>query len=205
MEVSQKIIDYAIWYYCKYFPSKKALEKKLLEKFWPNSEKWKIYGWIWQKEIDFIISESMRNLIFEEEVARSKIKIYVEKNKNLNYIKNKMYQKFFDKDLVLSILREEYDFENETLLDFDKLKKQIFLLKQKWKSKNYIRNKFLERSQDKDLVGWILKEIFSDWEIENLEKEYEKIKNKWFDKQKIFMKLSWKWFKYDDIKRVVEK
>jgi hypothetical protein len=73
----------------------------------------------------------MRNLIFEEEVARSKIKIYVEKNKNLNYIKNKMYQKFFDKDLVLSILREEYDFENETLLDFDKLKKQIFLLKQK--------------------------------------------------------------------------
>ena len=205
MEVSQKIIDYAIWYYCKYFPSKKALEKKLLEKFWPHSEKWKIYGWIWQKEIDFIISESMRNLIFEEEVARSQIKIYVEKNKNLSYIKNKMYQKFFDKNLVLSILREEYDFENETLLDFDKLKKQIFLLKQKWKSKNYIRNKFLERSQDKDLVGWILEEIFSDWEIENLEKEYEKIKNKWFDKQKIFMRLAWKWFKYDDIKRVMEK
>ena len=32
MEISQKIVDYAIWYYLKYFPSKKALEKKLFEK-----------------------------------------------------------------------------------------------------------------------------------------------------------------------------
>ena len=189
MEISQKIVDYAIWYYLKYFPSKKALEKKLFEKFWPNSEKWKVYWWIWEKEIDFILNQKMSSIIFEEEVAKSKIRNYIEKNKNFSYIKTKMFQKYFDKELVLLILREEYNFENETLLNEEKLKKQIILLKQKGKSKNYIKNKFLERSQDKDLVENILSEVFCDWELENLKKEYEKIKNKWFDKQKIFQKL----------------
>ena len=114
-----------------------------------------------------------------------------------------MFQKYFDKELVLRILREEYNFENETLLNEEKLKKQIILLKQKGKSKNYIKNKFLERSQDKDLDENILSEVFCDWELENLKKEYEKIKNKWFDKQKIFQKLFSKWFNYEDIKRVI--
>ncbi len=203
MEISQKIVDYAIWYYLKYFPSKKALEKKLFEKFWPNSEKWKIYWWIWEKEIDFILNQKMSSIIFEEEVAKSKIRNYIEKNKNFSYIRTKMFQKYFDKELVLQILREEYNFENETLLNEEKLKKQIILLKQKGKSKNYIKNKFLERSQDKDLVENILSEVFCDWELENLKKEYEKIKNKWFDKQKIFQKLFSKWFNYEDIKRVI--
>ena len=203
MEISQKIVDYAIWYYLKYFPSKKALEKKLFEKFWPNSEKWKVYWWIWEKEIDFILNQKMSSIIFEEEVAKSKIRNYIEKNKNFSYIKTKMFQKYFDKELVLLILREEYNFENETLLNEEKLKKQIILLKQKGKSKNYIKNKFLERSQDKDLVENILSEVFCDWELENLKKEYEKIKNKWFDKQKIFQKLFSKWFNYEDIKRVI--
>ena len=203
MEISQKIVDYAIWYYLKYFPSKKALEKKLFEKFWPNSEKWKIYWLIWGKEIDFILNQKMSSIIFEEEVAKSKIRNYIEKNKNFSYIKTKMFQKYFDKELVLRILREEYNFENETLLNEEKLKKQIILLKQKGKSKNYIKNKFLERSQDKDLVENILSEVFCDWELENLKKEYEKIKNKIFDKQKIFQKLFSKWFNYEDIKRVI--
>ncbi len=203
MEISQKIVDYAIWYYLKYFPSKKALEKINYEKFWPNSEKWKIYWWIWEKEIDFILNQKMSSIIFEEKVAKSKIRNYIEKNKNFSYIKTKMFQKYFDKELVLRILREEYNFENETLLNEEKLKKQIILLKQKGKSKNYIKNKFLERSQDNILGENILSEVFCDWELENLKKEYEKIKNKWFDKQKIFQKLFSKWFNYEDIKRVI--
>ena len=60
MEISQKIVDYAIWYYLKYFPSKKALEKKLFEKFWPNSEKWKIYWWIWEKDIISAIKKKFK-------------------------------------------------------------------------------------------------------------------------------------------------
>lgn len=200
MEISQKIVDYAIWYYLKYFPSKKWLEKKLFAKFWPESEKWKIYGWITQEEVDFIINKKMESLIFEEQVAKSKIKIMIEKNKNFSYIRNKMFEKFFDKDLVLSILREEYDFENETLLSEEKLRKQVFSLYSKWKSKNYIKNKFLERRQDREVVEKILDEIFFDWEMENLQKEYKKIKN--LEKEKIIRRLLSKGFNYNDIKNI---
>ena len=189
IEDRHKIVEQITW---------KSLEFTL--KTWTNN---KVYWWIWEKEIDFILNQKMSSIIFEEEVAKSKIRNYIEKNKNFSYIKTKMFQKYFDKELVLRILREEYNFENETLLNEEKLKKQIILLKQKGKSKNYIKNKFLERSQDKDLVENILSEVFCDWELENLKKEYEKIKNKWFDKQKIFQKLFSKWFNYEDIKRVI--
>lgn len=33
MEISQKIVDYSIWYYLKYYPSPRKLEQKLREKF----------------------------------------------------------------------------------------------------------------------------------------------------------------------------
>jgi hypothetical protein len=32
-QISQKIIDYAIWYYLKYYPSVAKLKQKLKEKF----------------------------------------------------------------------------------------------------------------------------------------------------------------------------
>jgi hypothetical protein len=37
MQISQKIIDYAIWYYLKYYPSVTKLKQKLREKFSFNS------------------------------------------------------------------------------------------------------------------------------------------------------------------------
>jgi len=39
MSISQKIIDYAIWYYLRYYPSQRKLSSILTEKFGPNSEK----------------------------------------------------------------------------------------------------------------------------------------------------------------------
>ncbi|MBB1564801.1 RecX family transcriptional regulator [Candidatus Gracilibacteria bacterium] len=204
MEVSQKIVDYAIWYYLKYYPSKKALENKLFEKFGPNSEKAKIYGGIGQETVDEILNQKMASIISEEEVARAKIRNYVEKNKNVSYIKLKMFQKKFEKELVLEILEKEFDFENNSLLSESKLRNQILALKQNGKSKNYIRRKFLERKQDKELIEGILEYIFKDGEFENILKEYEKMKQKGFDKQKIFQKLFAKGFSYDDIKQVMK-
>jgi hypothetical protein len=32
-EISQKIVNYAIWYYLKYFPSINKIKQKLREKF----------------------------------------------------------------------------------------------------------------------------------------------------------------------------
>jgi SOS response regulatory protein OraA/RecX len=150
MEISQKIIDYAIWYYLKYFPSPKKLQTKLAMKFWPDSENWKKFWWINSLEIDYIINERLKNIIQEEEAIQSKIRVY----------------------------------------------------KSKWKSKLYIKQKLYERQEKKDLIEKFLEEAFLHGELENLENEYTKIKDK-FEKQKVIEKLLRKWFKYDDILKII--
>lgn len=151
MEISQKIVDYAIWYYLKYYPSPKKLTQKLLEKFGEKSENWKKYWWIGQVEIDYIFQEKLINILQEELVIESKIRTY----------------------------------------------------KNKWKSQMYIKQKLFERGEDIELIEKYLLEAFSEWELEQLEKEYNKLVWK-YEKQKILEKLYRKWFKYDDIKRVIE-
>lgn len=148
-QISQKIIDYAIWYYLKYYPSPKKFATKLKQKFGPDSEKWKIYGWITDEEIEFIIKEKLSSIVVEDEVIKSKIRI----------------------------------------------------LKDKWKSKLYIKQKLYERMEQKDLIETYLEEAFLDWENENLIKEYKKLEWR-FEKNKIYEKLIRKWFNYDDIKKM---
>lgn len=202
MQISQKIIDYAIWYYLRYYPSVNKLKRKLEEKFWLDSDNWKRYWGIGEREIDFIIEEKLRNIIKEEEVLKSKIRNYQLKNKNLNYIKQKLREKLFEKDMCDSILESEFLEAWESLLDENYLRKQIIVLKQKWKSKNYIRQKFIERSEDRFLVESIIEEIYLTWELEEIKKEFEKIKDK-FENKKILEKLVRKWFSYSDIKLVI--
>ena len=158
MEVSQKIIDYAIRYYLRYYPSPKKLELKLKMKFWPESEKWKKYWGIWEEEINYILAEKLRNIIQEEEVIQSKIRVYIGK----------------------------------------------------WKSKLYIKQKLFERMENRDLIEQFLEEAFIDWELDLVKKEYEKIKDKFKlnlseneKKQKIIERLMRKWFRYDDIKKII--
>ena len=79
MEISQKIIDYAIWYYLRYYPSPNKLRFKLKLKFWPESEKGKKYWGILEEEIEYILTEKLRNIIQEEEVIQSKIRVYKKK------------------------------------------------------------------------------------------------------------------------------
>jgi len=244
-KISQKIIDYAIRYYLNYFPSKKKIADKLKEKFWPDSEKWKRYWWISDEEISFIIDEKMKNLLQEENILKAKIKSFLRKWKNLNYIKTKLFEKKFDKNDIDKILNQDY-FENPenlevienwwSLLNKEKLERNILILKNKWKSKKFISQKFIERREDNEMVNEILEKIFFekietgegfdennllnsdekfiDWDFENLKIEFEKVKNKrirnkktWeyeeICKQKIIEKLLWKWFWYDDIKKVL--
>ena len=161
MKISQRIIDYSIWYYLRYYPSPKKLEHKLRMKFWPDSEKWKKYWWITDEEIEYILSEKLRNIIQEIEVIQAKIRSY----------------------------------------------------KNKWKSKLYIKQKLYERLENRDLIEQYLEEAFIEWELELVQKEYEKIKDKlnnkkdlteFEKKQKLIERLMRKWFKYDDVKNVIE-
>lgn len=116
MKISEKIINYAIWYYLKYFPSKKKLENKLIEKFWEKSENWQKFWWIWKTEIDFIFEEKLRNILQEEQIIESKIRGFIEKGKSKNYIKFNLLQKLFDCDLINKYLEISFfSWEKENL------------------------------------------------------------------------------------------
>ena len=174
-EISQKIVDYAIWYYLRYFPSTQKLRNKLTEKFWPNSERGQKYGWIFPEDIDYILEWKMGAIIDEHEVIRSNIRWYINKWKNINYIKSKLYGKLFIKDDYEKILSEEFNSDHETLLQYQKVLKQALTLKNKNKPANYIRQKFIESSLDKQLVENVIQEIFPDGEQELLITELLKI------------------------------
>jgi len=159
MKISQKIIDYAIWYYLKYYPSPKKMFLKLKQKFWPNSDKWQKYGWISDEEINFIIKEKLKNIIQEEETIKSKIRVYI----------------------------------------------------WRWKSKQYIKQKLFERQENKELIDLFLEEYFKNWELDLVKLEYQKILKKlwsnfnWYElKQKVIERLIRKWFKYDDILKIID-
>ena len=217
-EISQKIVDYAIWYYLRYFPSINKVRQKLREKFGPESEKGKKYWWIFEDDIEYIISEKMKNILCEKQIITSKINNYINKWKNLFYIKSKLYEKWFIKEEYEEILINNFNIEEESILDYDKIYKQINTLYKKNKSKNYIRNKFIENNFDRELVDSILEEIFVDWENESLKIELDKILRKlqgakdpcwnfeylekinFQEKQKIIQKLLYKWFWYNEIK-----
>ena len=148
MKISQKIIDYAIWYYLKYYPSPEKLKRKLKEKFWPDSEKWQKYWGIYEEEIEFIIKEKLKNIITEEEVIKAKIRTYKNKWKSKRYILSKMYERLENKQLTEKFLEEQYNIEEENR----NLKKE--LLKQKY-------NNNLSFEEKQKILGKILRKWYS--------------------------------------------
>lgn len=186
----QRLKDYCLWYYFRYFPSNKRLENKLLEK--SN----------WDKELVNKVISEIKHLLEEENIIRSKIKNYLFRNKNLKYIKQKLYEKLFQKVFIEEILQNEYIEEGKSLLSENFVERKILFYKNKGKSRNYISNKLIERKEDIQIVEKALENVFIDWDKENLEIEYLKIKNS-FKEQKVIEKLLRKWFIYNDIKEVI--
>ncbi len=181
--------NYALNYYLRYYPSIKKFKEKLLKKSWWDG-----------KTVDEII-KSMENIIVEKLVIESKIRLYIARNKNLSYIKSKLFEKGFEKEEYEKILENNYNLD-ETLLDVDYIKRKILDYKNKWKSRNYIFQKLFERKQDKDLILQVLDEIYQDEdELENIKEEYKKLEWK-YEKNKIIQKLLVKGFTYGNIKKI---
>lgn len=181
--------NYALWYYYKYFPSSKNLLQKLVFK---SSD----------EELSQKVFDNISYLINDKEVIWDKIRVYLFKNKNLNYIKNKLLEKWFEKDLVLQILEDDFLEDWVSFLNPKSLFIKIQNYKNAWKSINYIKQKLIERPEDRELIDNIIWEIFIYWEKENILTEIEKLKIK-FEKPKIIQKLLQKWFNYNEIKKYV--
>ena len=154
MKISQKIIDYAIWYYLRYYPSPKKLGFKLREKFGPESEKGKKYWGISEEEIKYIIEDKLRNIILEEEVIESKIRSYKNKWKSRKYISSKMFERMENKEITqkyLDIYFEDWELEN--------IKKELNKL---WYSTN------LEYNEKQKILQKLLRKGFKYDEIKQL-------------------------------------
>ncbi len=135
MWISQKIVDYAIWYYLKYYPSPNKLRFKLKLKFWPDSENGEKYGGISDEEIDYIVEEKLKNIIVEEDVINAKIRWYLARWKSMLYIKQKLFERQERKELIEKCLWKVFiDGED------DQIKKEFEKLKSK-----YNREKVIER------------------------------------------------------------
>ena len=147
MKISQKIIDYAIWYYLRYYPSPKKLRLKLKMKFWPESEKGKRYWGINEEEIEYILNEKLKNIIQEEEVIQSKIRVYIGKWKSKLYIKQKLFERQEDRDLIEQYLEEAFiEWELELVKrEYEKIKNKI-----KWDlNENEKKQKIIQKLMSK--------------------------------------------------------
>lgn len=180
--------NYALRYYFKYFVSPKKLMQKLKEKSKDTDLPEKVF-------------ENIKHLIDEKQVIQDKIRLYLLANKNYTYIKNKLTEKLFDKTLVKEILEKDFFIEWESLLNEHSIRIKVQNYKAKNKSITYIKQKLVDRQEDKEIIDKIIDEVFwEERESNAIQKEISKLENK-YDKPKIIQKLLAKWFRYDDIKR----
>jgi len=182
--------DYTLWYYFRYFPSINRLKEKLNEKTQNNTE------------LVNKIFENNWNLFNDLDVLDSKVQNLLFRNKNKNYIITNLLQKRFIKDDIINIL-EKYTEIGKSILTENFIERKIIQLKNKNKSKQYIRNKLIEQPEDKELVEKIITEIY--WEKSDYEAllfEYNKLVHKNIEHRKIIQRLLSKWFKYEEIKKL---
>jgi len=120
-----------------------------------------------------------------------------------------MREKLFPNEKTESYL-EKYLNSGKSILDENFLRKKIENYTAKGKSRYYIFQTLWETKLDREKLDILLEEYFPDWESENILKEYEKIisgkpellkSREW--KQKITQKLISKWFKYDEVKKII--
>lgn len=189
MKEFEKYKNYAIWYYLRYFPSINKLTQKLISK-------------TQDEEITKKILKEIKHIFNEETILTDKIHICLIRNKNYNYIVTSLLKKGFEKEMIQDLLINKFDCENKSLLNEFSIKNKIINYKNKNKSISYIKQKLIQRPNDKEIVENILNEVFDNWEQELIINEYEKIKNK-YEKNKIIQKLLSKWFMYGDIKKII--
>lgn len=189
MKEFEKYKNYAIWYYLRYFPSINKLTQKLSQK-------------TQNQELTTKILNDIKHIFNEKTILTDKIHICLIRNKNYNYILTSLLKKGFEKEMIQDLLINKFDCENKSLLNEFSIKNKIQNYKNKNKSISYIKQKLIQRPQDKDIIENIISEIFTNWENDLIINEYEKIKNK-YEKNKIIQKLLAKWFLYSDIKKII--
>ena len=189
LKSEDKLRDYAVFYYSKFFPSKGKLKEKLLSKN-PDEEM-----------VDRVIV-SIDSIIMESYLMENKINWYLSLWKNIRYIKTKMAEKKFDRDMVNEYLSS---FEEWSVLNEDRTRKKILQMTKSGKSISFIKRSLIETSYDEELVERIVSELFPEWDsdLEWVKKLISKYRNEGVSDQKIIQRIVMKGFRYDSVKKAL--
>lgn len=190
-----QILNYATKYYLRYYPSRARLIEKIQEKFHPSN-----------KALSDVL-HILEDIIVEEQVIDAKIRHYIERWKNISYIKLKLIQKKFDSDIVLWKIQKLID--SGTILGYENTMQKVLLYYEKNKSKNYVRNKLIERPSDRSLVESAIAEIYGYSEAPIIGREYNNMKPKpnlkdFSSKQKFMQKMMSRGFNYGDLREFLD-
>ncbi len=143
--------------------------------------------------------------INDERYTESFVSEYIRKKKGRKYIEQTLEQKGIEKELALKCL-DNYSKEKEIENAYDVANKYAKTISKNpvKKQRIQINNKLISEGYQYDVVNKIIYNIEL---IDNskylLEKEYEKLKDKEIDKNKIIQKLLTKGFEYSDIREIL--
>jgi len=189
----ENLKQYGINYIERFIPTKAKLLEKLKEKSW-------------NEELANEVFEKLKDLINEELMLENLINSYISRWKNIRYIKEKLYIKKFDRELVEKkidrVKRKGSIFEENQ----DILEKKIRQLIKKHYSRRHILYSLSETKEDKELVENKINEIFEkeNFDFENITYFINLYKKKGLEKRKIIERLIAKSFVYNEIKEVLE-
>lgn len=139
-----------------------------------------------------IIYLNDKNLINDEELIKDIILTYINRNKGINYIKEKLIEKGFANQLI----NENLKMINEK----EYIDKAITILINKGKQKDAIERNLISNGFDYELVKEKLDKVHFDNNLDtNLINEYKKLKMKYNSKSQIINKLLMKGYKYNRI------
>ncbi|USN58679.1 MAG: RecX family transcriptional regulator [Candidatus Peribacteria bacterium] len=184
----ERLRDYALWYYFRYFPSNAKLKQQLQKK----SE---------DTEVVEDVFQEIEHLLQEEQVIDAVIRRYLERGKNLYYIRTKLLQKLFPQVLI-GVTLEKYMEEGKSIVSEHHFRKKIESYLDRGKSRQYILQKLIERREDRAIVEELLLELYPrDMEDEIITSYIEGYTTDRLPREKMIQKLLQKGFYYEDIKR----
>ena len=196
LTTKESLLNYAAWYAMRYFPSLRKLREALMKK----SENHEI--------LVASVMEEMSEYISEERTVDGLVRMYTEQSKTRPYIEQKLRQKKFGEEIIISTLESYKDSFLSWNTYEQMITQKIFNYLEKNKSKKYIFGTLSQKySNFKNEIQELLNELSPD-EMESIRTEYAKLSGKYDvtnrkEQQKIIQKLCMKWFSYDTIKKVM--
>ena len=129
MDNKEKLFKYSIYYLSKYSSSKKNLEYILKKKIRRLSEEKKIRFNLYSEINEIIKKLENLNLINDEVFTESKINFLLHQAKSKNYIKQYLFKKGIDKEIINEQISMHYNsiqnIEKESALKFAKKKRLL--------------------------------------------------------------------------------